>query len=107
MADTNTVVTDHQVQSDERPLNDLVERENALEEDRPTYDAPAEEVSAEEPKPLSMRQQISDHEKWMSDHTDDARGVQERLQEIAVLQNKLAEMDQLKSETRVRQAQTI
>lgn len=54
-----------------------------------------------------INEQIADHEKWMNDHTDDARGVQERLQQIAVLQAKLVEMDQPKHETRVRQAQTV
>jgi hypothetical protein len=51
--------------------------------------------------------QIADHEKWMSDHSDDARGVQERLQEVAVLQQKLVEFNAPKHETRVRQTQTV
>lgn len=54
-----------------------------------------------------INEQIADHEKWMNDHTDDARGVQERLQQIAVLHSKLVELDQPKHETRARQAQTV
>lgn len=54
-----------------------------------------------------ITKQIADHEKWMSEHSDDARGVQERLQEVAVLQQKLAEMGAPKHETRVRQTQTV
>lgn len=73
--------------------------------------SPEPVVKHAEPKLDAVRdditKQISDHEKWMNDHTDDARGVQERLQQIAVLQAKLVEMDQPKHETRVRQAQTV
>lgn len=69
-----------------------------------------------EPKPVEAKRegpkdeinkQIADHEKWMGDHTDDARGVQERLQEVAVLQQKLVELDAPKTEQRVRQTQTV
>ncbi len=54
-----------------------------------------------------IAKEIADHEKWMSEHTDDARGVQERLQKISALQAKLAELDAPKPEQRVRQTQTV
>lgn len=87
-----------------------------VKRDEPRYDpiqdrSPDRNVTSAKQKQADPREeineQIADHEKWMSDHSDDARGVQERLQQIAVLQSKLAELDQPKHETRVRQAQTV
>lgn len=87
-----------------------------VKRDEPRYDpiqerAPDRNVTSAKQKQADPREeineQIADHEKWMNDHTDDARGVQERLQQIAVLQAKLVELDQPKHETRVRQAQTV
>lgn len=78
-----------------------------VKRDEPIHErGPDRNVTKADPRE-DITKQIADHEKWMSDHTDDARGVQERLQEIAVLQNKLAEMDAPKHEARVRQDQTV
>lgn len=89
-------------------------KDEVVKRDEPRYDpiqerAPDRDVtSTKKADPRDdINEQIADHEKWMADHTDDARGVQERLQEIAQLQNKLAELDQPKHETRVRQTQTV
>jgi len=80
-----------------------------VKRDEPRYDpiqerAPDRNVTKAQD---DIAKQIADHEKWMSDHSDDARGVQERLQEVAVLQQKLVELDAPKHETRVRQNQTV
>lgn len=90
---------------------DEVVKRDELRHDPVQERAPDRDVTNTKPKQADPRddikKQIADHEKWMSDHTDDARGVQERLQEIAQLQNKLGELDQPKHETRVRQGQTV
>ena len=80
-------------------------RHDPIQERTPDRDVTAKQKQADPHE--DIKKQIADHEKWMNDHTDDARGVQERLQQIAVLQAKLVEMDQPKHETRVRQAQTV
>lgn len=89
-------------------------KNEVVKRDEPRYDpiheraSDRDATSAKQADPRDdIKKQIADHEKWMSDHTDDARGVQERLQEVAQLQAKLAELDQPKHETRVRQTQTV
>ena len=80
-----------------------------VKRDEPLYDpiqerAPDRDVTKAKD---DITKQVADHEKWMSEHSDDARGVQEHLQEVAVLQQKLVEFDAPKHETRVRQTQTV
>lgn len=91
-------------------------KDEVVKRDEPRYDpiqerAPDRDVTGAKQKHADPREEINEqiagHEKWMSDHSDDARGVQERLQQIAVLQAKLVELEQPKHETRVRQAQTV
>lgn len=100
-------------------------KEEVVKRDEPRYDpiqerAPDRDVTKADVEPKKadskpkqadprddIKKQIDDHEKWMAEHTDDARGVQERLQEVAMLHRKLAELDQPKHETRVRQTQTV
>ncbi len=103
-----TDTKDEVVKRDE-PRYDPIQ-ESASDRDVTKADAELKKADAK-PKPPAPRddikKQIDDHEKWMADHTDDARGVQERLQEVALLHRKLAELEQPKHETRLRQAQAL
>lgn len=96
---------DFAVQPDTTPSIDEQVYGDGMAEPEALHEEPDGHTS-QDPK-HQIAKQIADHEKWMTDHTDDARGVQERLQQIAVLQQKLVEFDAPKHETRVRQTQTV